>query len=299
MQYLEPLELYKEKPYLINIPAEALPPGLATNESYIPYPGIVIEDMRGKENNFTLDRNGFAVFRDDRQHESVFKSSAIRERLGVNFLGSCLKYDEYDDYAVVKTKYRKASEDFLTHLLGAETTKTFTHEVRRRQQSFPKKPRGDDGSPQPIQGVHVDFTRDWALRRMQMVYGSEFVSWAEQRRWQVMHTWRPLKGPLFDWPLAVCDYQSVNPRSDFEAGDNIYPHLQSESFLIYYSAHHRWHYLSEMQPGEILVFKSYDSHGSGDVAICCPHCAFDNELAPSSAAPRESVETVSFVVYPD
>jgi hypothetical protein len=156
IQYLEPLELYKkEKPYLINIPAEALPSGLATNESYIPYSGIVMEDMRGKENDFALDHNGFAVFRDHHQHNSAFKSSNVRERLGQNFLGSSLKYEEYDDYGVVKQKYRRDTERFLTHLLGAETTKTFTHEVRKRQQSFPKKPRGEDGSPQPIQGVHV------------------------------------------------------------------------------------------------------------------------------------------------
>ena len=121
-----------------------------------------------------------------------------------------------------------------------------------------------------------------------MVYGSDFISWAMERRWQVFQsvsdfdvalnetcsntvfcsTWRPLRGPLYDWPLALCDHRSVDTQSDFETGDNIYPRLESESLLVYHNNHHRWHYLSEMQPDEVLVFKSYDSHGSGDIAVC-------------------------------
>jgi hypothetical protein len=74
-------------------------PGLATTESYIPYFGIVIEDLRGKENDFALDQNGFAVFRDHQQHNSAFKSSSVLACLGQNFLESSIKYEEYDDYA--------------------------------------------------------------------------------------------------------------------------------------------------------------------------------------------------------
>ena len=93
-------------------------------------------------------------------------------------------------------------------------------------------------------------------------------------------TWRPLKGPLYDWPLALCDYQSLDPQSGFEAGDNIYPHMESESFLVYHKDYHRWHYLSEMQPDEVLVFKSYDSHASSDIAVC-KHAASSVALSDS------------------
>ena len=140
---------------MVNIPAEALPLGLASNESYVPYSEIAIEDMRNRENDFLFDRNGFGVYRDAREHKSAFPSSTVLKNLGQNFLGSSLEYEEFNHYGIVEQKCRRASETFLTHLLGAETAETFTREVRRRQQSFPTKPRGNNESLQPIQGVHV------------------------------------------------------------------------------------------------------------------------------------------------
>lgn len=156
MQYLEPLELYKTtKPYLINIPADVLPPGMASNESYTEYSRIVIQDIRGREDAFSLDQNGFAVYQQAHpQLRKTFPASTV-DRLRPNFLATVLSYDDFANRSMVKEKYRRASEVFLRHLLGAESVHTFTHEVRRRHQSFPAKPRGDDGSPQPIQGVHV------------------------------------------------------------------------------------------------------------------------------------------------
>lgn len=166
LQYLEPLDRYKnEKPYLINIPSEALSSGSATNESYIPYGNIIINDVRGRENSFTLDQNGFAVFHDGQQYNPSFKSSTVSRDLRRNFLGTVLEYEEYESYQLVKQKYRAATDTFLTHLLGAETTKTFGHEVRRRQHSFPNKPRGEDGTPQPIQGVHIGMLPSFLVRR--------------------------------------------------------------------------------------------------------------------------------------
>ena len=96
------------------MPPSALPQNLQSNEVSQAYEGIKINNIRGRENCFTLDDNGFQIFRDD--------------DLGVA-LGSTLTYEEYSDFNTVKQRYRQAVKDFLMERLGAEEVLPFTHEV--------------------------------------------------------------------------------------------------------------------------------------------------------------------------
>lgn len=119
LQYLSPLPLYKTtKPYHINIPSTALEPGLQSNEVSQPYYNIPVEDLRGRECEFSLNQNGFGVFSDERSGDSD------RERPS-----TCLEYKEYDDNEKVKTVYRRAVGSWLKEVLGADEVLPFTHEV--------------------------------------------------------------------------------------------------------------------------------------------------------------------------
>ena len=71
--------------------------------------------------------------------------------------------------------------------------------------------------------------------------------------------WRPLFGPLQDWPLGLCDYSSIDPQRDLVPSDNIYTHVVTETYNVYHHHSHRWYFLGDMKPNELLVFKSYDS----------------------------------------
>ena len=71
--------------------------------------------------------------------------------------------------------------------------------------------------------------------------------------------WRPLLGPVRDWPLAMLDHRSVDKACDMIAADVIYPHYVGESFNLFYNASHEWFYLSDQMPEEVLIFKSFDS----------------------------------------
>jgi hypothetical protein len=51
--------------------------------------------------------------------------------------------------------------------------------------------------------------------------------------------------------------------------------------------HHRWYYFSDMTPGEVLVFKSFDSDAAR--AGYVPHCAFLDPNRGAGAA-RMSIE---------
>ncbi|KAM0803107.1 hypothetical protein BDR22DRAFT_802241 [Usnea florida] len=275
--YLKPLDLYQaEKPYHINLPSQALGSHAQSNEVSHEYPGIRIKSLRGLENEFTLDRNGFQIFQDV----------------------DCGN-DYFDDPDAVRRDYYPTIERLLKEKLGAQSAIAFTHDVRRREPQFPALPRGTGRSPQPIQGVHVDLTPRWAEQKLRMLFTAEESLEILQRRWQVLNVWRPLFGPLQDWPLALCDYPSIDPQRDLVPSDNIYTHIVTETYNVYHHNSHRWYFLGDMKPNELLVFKSYDSMAAEANARVCPHAAFEHPETPANARPRESIECLVYVVYPE
>ena len=71
--------------------------------------------------------------------------------------------------------------------------------------------------------------------------------------------WKPLKGPLNDWPLTFCDASTVQEDVDLEAADLLYPDLATENYQVYHRVEHKWYYLSSQTPSELIVFKQADS----------------------------------------
>lgn len=71
--------------------------------------------------------------------------------------------------------------------------------------------------------------------------------------------WKPLKGPLNDWPLTFCDASTVQSNMDLEAADLLYPDLATENFQVYHRPEYKWYYLSNQTPSELIVFMQADS----------------------------------------
>ena len=104
----------------------------------------------------------------------------------------------------------------------------------------------------------------------------------------------PIRGPVQESPLAVCDAQSIR-QDDFVASDLIYPHRRGETYAVTYNPTHRWYYFPDMQPDEALLLKCYDS--AAGRARFTAHTAFDDPTSPPDAAPRESIEIRAFVFF--
>ena len=85
-----------------------------------------------------------------------------------------------------------------------------------------------------------------------------------------LSAWRPLFGPCDDFPLAFCDYRSVNANEDLEKTDIIYPNLESESFSVYHNQKHKWYFLSKMMPNEVILLKQADTKSG--TASCKAAC---------------------------
>jgi hypothetical protein len=114
-------------------------------------------------------------------------------------------------------------------------------------------------------------------------------------RVQVINVWRPIRGPLQDAPLAVCDAGSVAP-GDLVPADLVYRDRVGETYGVKFNPEHRWYYVSDMQPDEALLLKCYDSATDGRARFA-PHTAFEDPTAPADKLPRESIELRTLVFH--
>ena len=111
---------------------------------------------------------------------------------------------------------------------------------------------------------------------------------------QVINLWRPIRGPLRDAPLAVCDATTV-AFTDFVPSDLVYRDRTGEIYRVTYNPAHRWFYVPEMQADEAILIKCYDS--APDKARFTPHSAFEDPTAPADMLPRESIELRTLVFH--
>ena len=77
----------------------------------------------------------------------------------------------------------------------------------------------------------------------------------------------------------------------------IYPDRVGETFTVRPNDRHRWFYLREQTPGEVMLIKCFDSKTDGR-ARRVPHSAFVNP-ATEGEIPRESIEVRALVFHPD
>ncbi|MGY3616727.1 CmcJ/NvfI family oxidoreductase [Bradyrhizobium sp. USDA 10063] len=245
------------------------PPAGEAKSTALPEPhDIPIFDGRLIADQFSLDREGFALVK----HPTVVKNY-------------------YDDNEIRRVYY-PAVEAFLKATLKADRVVIFDHTVRKRVEGAPDV---RDGTPrQPATRVHVDQT-DLSGRNRVFEHLPEEANELLKGRAQVINLWRPIRGPLRDAPLAMCDGQSVEP-GDLIASDLIYPNRRGETYSVKYNAKHRWFYFPEMTPDEALLLKCYDSATDGRTRFA-PHTAFIDPTTPADAEPRESIEVRTLVFH--
>src|SRR6201987_2379753 len=189
------------------------PPGVPRWNGVDDPHAVRIEDARGREREFTLDRNGFALIKAPTSVRSFYDPDEI------------------------KSVYYPEVERLLRETLGASRVVAFDHNVRNG---------GRSDLPQPSRRVHNDHTVNSAPRRVGGHLGAEAEELLKHR-FGIVNVWRPIRGPVLDSPLALCDARSFTDE-DLIASDLVYPHVRGETSSVAYNPNHRWVYFSEMQP---------------------------------------------------
>ena len=75
----------------------------------------------------------------------------------------------------------------------------------------------------------------------------------------LVSVWKPLRGPVKDWPLALCEPASLDALKDLEPCDLVYPDYVVENRQVYHSDKLRWFHLSDQREDEAWVFLQTDT----------------------------------------
>ncbi|KAL6895046.1 hypothetical protein GGI43DRAFT_424494 [Trichoderma evansii] len=263
MYYLDRVQLYDiEKPYSMRyLPEEDIP---QCNYVKVKYP-ISVKSMR-ESGPFRIDECGFQLID----------------------IHSKLTYDDFWINEKVQSVYITEVKKALKLELGAKYVHVLDYAVRKRHESFPVSTGEEYQYDQPTALAHIDFTAKEGERIIRVLFGDRAEE-VLKGRWQAINVWKPIKGPLDDWPLGLCDARSVDFANDTIAGDIVFDDFVTENLQIFPSPNFQWYYVPDQNIWEALMFKSADR---------CPHSGFYNPYVREGNL-RESLDCRTFVFYAD
>jgi len=235
---------------------------------------MLINDIRGAESSYSLDTHGFAVHTLPKQERDITNQE------------------------LVDGEYFEEISNMIKEVTGAKNVILFGKVIRQLERGAlqPREYKGKKFQP-PAPRPHVDFAPDYAEANaitMAPQGAAELIK--NSTRWQLLGVWKPIKVVQRD-PLTLTDARSV-PDSDYRdlSREKAWPGMNLWASTITHGngGKHRWHYLSDMTPEEVFIFKHFDS--KKDSAWRCAHSSFELP-GTGNLPPRESVEVRALVGF--
>jgi hypothetical protein len=196
----------------------------------------------------------------------------------------------FDDDADVRARYYPESAEIIRAALRADRVVVFDHNVRHGGAHDPRADR--PGVDRPVHHAHTDYTPRSALERLRHELGPHAE--AELSRYLQVNLWRPIRGPVRDAPLALCDGASVALHA-LRSVELRYPNRTGSIYYLMHEAAQRWYFASDMAADEAWLFKNFDSASPGPGGVA-PHSAF-TDPRHLHVAPRESIEVRALVLF--
>jgi hypothetical protein len=126
----------------------------------------------------------------------------------------------------------------------------------------------------------------------------------------VINVWRSItKQPVATNPLACCSTSSLHPE-DLVVFEIHYADRIGENYFAKWSERHRWYYFPHMTHDEVILLKTFDSHGTmvrdiqqkeqvgkDYISSMTLHTAFIDPSSPPDAPDRESIEVRCIVLW--
>ena len=210
-------------------------------------------------------------------------------------------FSDFLDPERVRAEYYPEVAALLKHAIGALEVFVFDHNVR----SQARADRKEEGIREPVEGAHNDYTESSGPRRIREVLEDNDAGHLQGHRAALINVWRPLIGPVQDHPLAICDARTTlvddfmpTAIHHFTEGNLDTPSLIGEVSSFRHNPDHRWYYVSDMQPEEVVFLKCFDLADDGR-ARWTGHTGFRNPACPAEFVPRESIEARTVAVFPN
>jgi hypothetical protein len=265
----QPMDIETELPYAIE-----------------PQGGIVVlEREGGAERNYTTALHRLPVF--DARHSAPAPTLDVE---GFCLVAYASRIHDFENPQHIEEHYYEETCRLVADLTGAAHVLAFDHNVRRDAGPEPAA----TGVHNPVRSVHNDYTERSAPQRVVDLLPKADANVRLGNRVAFINAWRPLRGPVRNGHLAICDARTV-PASSLLRGELRFPDRVGEIYYCAFHADHRWLYFPQMMPDELLLLKVYDSATDGRARFA-PHTAIDDPTAPPDAPPRESIEvrTIAF-----
>ena len=269
-QYLENDPLYDStKPVQVTPP---FPPSSRTNVRLTPGPDEVLNDVRGREDQFTLDNNGFCYV----HAPTKFKNWSSQPSIAKDFLPEMeellkREVDGCDEIVFYDARIRQESDEG----------------VRVQGLSF---------NPYARQ-VHVDNTETSVIEKIRSITEMK-ADYHLKGRSRIINIWRPIKHPVYDCGLAIADGGKLREGDVMECDRQRQDtgEYWDTMGVIKFRPGFDWWYMSLQDEPDVLLFKNYDSATDVQAKLCL-HTAFDlppEEVAPN-APTRESIEVRALI----
>jgi hypothetical protein len=225
---------------------------------------VPIHDIRGKEDQFSLDRDAFQI---------------------LNNITSSATYETFNsDDAIREIYYPEVERLLLEKVPGAHTIIFFDHTIRRAN---PHAVR------QPVNQVHADQTERSAESRVRKhASNPELVEKYLCERYQIINVWRPINGAVESSPLAFAS-ATTTEEEDFITIQHRYPTFNGEIMGVKYNPRIEWKFCAGVDDNERILLKCFDSQDG--VAKRVAHTAFVDPNTPLEAKARESIEVRALV----
>ncbi|KAH8592553.1 hypothetical protein B0O99DRAFT_743710 [Bisporella sp. PMI_857] len=257
-----------EKPYEIMYENDGVVP--QTNMS-LEYNQILVHNFRPYQSSRDLVEYGFTLAK----------------------INCSLTAADFDNEESITTTYYPIIEKVLSqNFPEAAMVKIMEHNVRKRHALFSIETKEVFEFDQPSTVVHTDYSPQSAGRTARAAF---HISPAQYRRLITVNVWKSFHGPGNDWPLALCDWRTIDRRTESITADMVARETFTENERFYYSPEHKWYYFKDLQDDEVIIFQQTDSdlNGRGGVA----HTSFYNSMADKDAAPRASIELRAFIFF--
>jgi hypothetical protein len=213
--------------------------------------------------SFSLDREGFAL----REFHSPF--------------------EQWDDDAAIRTQLYGDVEESVRREVGAKRVIIFDHTIRAQANLAQTRSEHSTSRRAPVMNVHCDYTANSGPVRVRQLLPKEAEDLLK-RRVAFYNFWKPLRRPVEERPLAMCDVTS-STEEDFITMKLRYRDRDGEIFVMRYSPKHHWWYFPHMTPDHAVMLKTYDSETDGRARFI-GHSAFIDPNTPPDAPMRESIE---------
>ena len=211
---------------------------------------VVIENLRGMEDSATLDTTGFQLF----HLPAKYTSFATDEDIYQEYYPESIELLKEQTAPPASSSSITVSMHPLGQILSHLLTYNSTHPVIRRRRCRPEL-GATSQARQPIVRVHVDQTTKRSIALMHERLPASDVPQLLKHRFQIINLWRPISHPALDWPLALCDYRSVDPKTDLFPITLIFSDYEGETIGVRYNENHRWKYYRGVTPEELILFK--------------------------------------------